>query len=308
MSEPAIVVEHLVKRYGGRAVVDHLSFEVQSGELFALLGPNGAGKTTTVEILEGYRAPDGGVVRVLGLDPRRDGAALKPRIGLMLQAGGVYPSAYPEEVLRLFAAFYPKPRDPSELLQTVGLTEARRTRYRRLSGGQRQRLSLALALVGRPEVLFLDEPTAAMDPQARQATWELIRSLKREGATILLTTHFMDEAERLADRVAIIDHGRLVALDTPRNLIAGGPQSTPELLLRTEPALDRAALARWFGGASISEDGPGVYHVRVRPTPELIADLAMWLREQGVLIRELRTGYRTLEDVFLALTGHELRD
>lgn len=308
MNGPAIVVEHLVKRYGGRAVVDDLTFAVQPGELFALLGPNGAGKTTTVEILEGYRTADSGVVRVLGLDPRRDGAALKPRIGLMLQGGGVYPAAYPEEVLRLFAAFYPKPRDPVELLQLVGLDEARRTRYRRMSGGQRQRLSLALALVGRPEVLFLDEPTAAMDPQARQATWELIRGLKQEGVTILLTTHFMDEAERLADRVAIIDHGRLVALDTPRNLIEGGGQRAPELLIRTEPPVDRTGLVRRLGVPEVAEDPPGVYRIRVRPTPELIADLAAWLRQEGVLLRELRTGHRTLEDVFLSLTGHELRD
>src|SRR5688572_30534071 len=221
---PAITVEHLVRRYGARSVVDGLTFEVQRGEVFAVLGPNGAGKTTTVEILEGYRAPSDGRVRVLGLDPIRDAGRLKPRIGVMLQDGGVAPSMRPLEALELFASFYASPTEPRALLSLVGLDDVVGTRYRALSGGQKQRLSLALALVGRPELVFLDEPTAGMDPQARRSTWEIVRTLKRAGVTVMLTTHFMEEAEHLADRVAIVDGGRLVALDAPAALgQAGGP-------------------------------------------------------------------------------------
>ncbi len=199
----AIAVRRLVKSYSGRRAVDDLSFDVIAGECFALLGPNGAGKTTTIEILEGYRAPDAGTVRVLGLDPQRQGPQLKRRIGLMLQESGIYPAIQVGEALRLFASYYPNPADPLALLRLVGLEDAARTRYRQLSGGQKQRLSLALALVGRPELVFLDEPTTGMDPQARLATWEIVRSLKQTGVTVVLTTHFMDEAERLADRVAL---------------------------------------------------------------------------------------------------------
>jgi ABC-2 type transport system ATP-binding protein len=305
--EPAIVVDQLVKAYGPLRAVDGLSFAVERGELLALLGPNGAGKTTTVEVLEGYRRADGGSIRVLGLDPLRDGRRLKPRIGLMLQQGGVYPLASPLEVLRLFAAFYASPLDPLELLRQVGLEDAAHTRFRRLSGGQKQRLSLALALIGRPELLFLDEPTAAMDPQARQATWELIRSLKRRGITILLTTHFMDEAERLADRVAIVDRGRLVALDTPRGLIGGQADAASVLHFSTRPGLALAPLADLLGG-EIREESPGQYTASIEPSPARIASLAAWLRNQGALLTELRLGHRTLEDVFLSLTGRELRD
>ena len=309
---PAVLVQDLVKVYGGRRAVDGLSFSLKRGELLAMLGPNGAGKTTTVEILEGYRRADGGTVRVLGLDPLRDGPRLRPRIGLMLQQGGVYPSAYPLEVLQLFASFFSDPLDPNELLRRVGLEEAARTRFRRLSGGQKQRLLLALALVGRPELLFLDEPTASMDPQARQATWDLIRALKQQGVTILLTTHFMDEAERLADRVAIIDQGRLVALASPRVLIEKGAASPgiSGLQFHTRPGLDLAALARLLGDPTVREESPGGYVAVAAPSPQQLADLAAWLRDQDALLAELRVGgaARNLEDVFLSLTGRELRD
>src|SRR5579864_3873865 len=184
----AVVVRDLVKRYNGRRVVDGLSFAVETGEVFALLGPNGAGKTTTVEILEGYRRADAGSVRVLGLDPTRQGAQLKPKIGLMLQQGGLFPQITPKEALRLFAAFYPDAEDPEALLDQLQLREVASTRFRQLSGGQKQRLSLGLALVGKPELVFLDEPTAAMDPQARRSTWNIIRSLVSSGTTVLLTT------------------------------------------------------------------------------------------------------------------------
>ena len=310
LSESAISVRQLVKRYDGRPVVDGLSFDVAPGELFALLGPNGAGKTTTVEILEGYRRADAGTARVLGLDPHRDGRRLKPRIGLMLQQGGVYPTAAPIEVLRLFAAFYARPRDPDELLREVGLEGVARTRIRRLSGGQKQRLSLALAIIGCPEVLFLDEPTGAMDPQARRATWELIRDQQRRGVTVLLTTHFMDEAEHLADRVAIVDQGRLVALDSPRALIGAsglGAGIARIISFSAVPGLDVAALSMALGGVAREEIG-GQYIVAAEPTPALIASLTTWLRDRDVLLRELRIGHRTLEDVFLHMTGRELRD
>src|SRR5205085_8455236 len=217
-NDEAIVVDNFSKSYSSRRVVDQLHFTVHRGEVFALLGPNGAGKTTTVETLEGYRVPDSGAVRVLGLDPIRQAQALKPQIGVMLQQDGLYPGLTTREVLRLFAGYYQQPQNIDELLEHVGLTGAAKTRCRRLSGGQKRRLALAVALVGNPSLLFLDEPTSGMDPQARLATWEIIRDLKRNGATVLLTTHLMDEAERLAERVAIIDHGRLIALDTPMGL------------------------------------------------------------------------------------------
>ena len=311
MSEPAIRVERLVKRYGDLAAVNELSLAVRRGELLAILGPNGAGKTTTVEIMEGYRRPDAGEVSVLGLDPIRDAARLKPRIGIMLQQGGLYPSAGPCETLRLYARFFQNPRDPDALLQQVGLETAARTRYRRLSGGQRQRLSLALARVGRPELLFLDEPTAAMDPQARHATWALIREQRRQGVTTVLTTHFMDEAEQLADRVAIVDHGRLVALDTPRALVEGTPVTaiaSSVLRFTTAPRLDRAQLSALLDGAEVSEDAPGHYLVLTIPTPRQIARLANWLAERDLLLADLSAGHGTLEAAFLALTGQELRD
>jgi ABC-2 type transport system ATP-binding protein len=319
LAEPAVVVENLVKAYGSHRAVDGLSFSLERGELLALLGPNGAGKTTTVEILEGYRRPDAGAVRVFGLDPLQDGRRLKPRLGLMLQQGGVYPSAYPLEVIRLFASFFAEPLDPLDLLRLVGLEQAARTQVRRLSGGQRQRLTLALALIGRPELLFLDEPTTAMDPQARLATWELIRSLKQQGVGVLLTTHFMDEAERLADRVAIIDQGRLIALDSPRALMQGGAGSagsevgggrTAGIRFHTRPGLEIAKLSMRLGGVELREESPGTYAAQITPSPAQLAGLVAWLADQEALLTDLHVGdaARSLEDVFLELTGREWRD
>ena len=300
----AVEVNDLVKTYAGRSVVDGLSFHVAAGEVFALLGPNGAGKTTTVEILEGYRRPDAGTVRVLGLDPARQGRALKPRIGLMLQQGGLFPQITTREALHLFSSFYPDPEDPEALLERLELVDAARTRFRQLSGGQKQRLSLGLALIGKPHLVFLDEPTAAMDPQARHATWDIIRSLRARGTTVLLTTHFMDEAEQLANRVAIVDHGRLVALDTP----AGLRQSVAhEIRCVTQPAVSVDAVAEALGLArskvAIENDATMVLHVE--PSPQRIAALTTWLAAQGVLLTELRAGSRSLEQAFLTLTGHD---
>jgi ABC-2 type transport system ATP-binding protein len=304
MSEdvPAVFVERLVRRYGDRPVVDGLSFEVRPGEVFALLGPNGAGKTTTVEILEGYRAPSDGTVRVLGLDPTRDAKTLRTRIGVMLQDGGVAPAMRPLEALQLFASFYADPLDPRSLLARVGLDDAVKTRYRALSGGQKQRLSLALALVGRPRLVFLDEPTAGMDPQARRATWEIVRSLRADGVTVMLTTHFMEEAEELADRVAIVDRGRLVALDAPSALRQAGG-APDELRFRATPGLPVQDLAARLRAESAAEVRAGEYLVRGAVDPDTVARVAVWLAERGALLAELRVGRQSLEDVFLRLTA-----
>ncbi len=306
----AIAVSGLTKSYAGREVVHDLSFSVEYGEIFALLGPNGAGKTTTVEILEGYRAQDAGRVSVLGLEPLRDGAAIKPRIGVVLQQDGVYPTLKAGEVLALFARYYADPEPPDTLLSLVGMTDAAQTRCRQLSGGQKRRLALALALVGKPQLLFLDEPTTGMDPQARRATWDILLDLKHRGVTILLTTHFMDEAERLADRIAIIDGGTLLALDTPGGLMRG--QSTTatstEITFTTAAELDATALARLPGTRSARRDAPGKYVVEAGDPRSVLVELTTYLRDQSVDIAELRVGRASLEDVFLRLTGKEVRE
>ena len=300
MIADAIAVDALEKRYGSTRAVDGLSFAVAPGEVFGVLGPNGAGKTTTVEILEGYRRPDAGTARVLGLDPIREGRALRPRIGVMLQSGGLYPGLRPLELLRLFAAYYDKPESPEALLDVVGLRDQARTTVRRLSGGQAQRLSLACALVGQPEVVFLDEPTAGMDPHARARTWELVRDLSGRGTTVLLTTHAMDEAEQLCDRVAIVANGRLAALGAPADLTAAA--TVDEVVFTATPRLDCAALSRAVG-ATVVETRAGEYEIAAAATPARIADLACYLRDEGVTLRGLEAGRRSLEAVFLQLTA-----
>lgn len=294
---PAIVIDNLTKRYGRHTAVDSLTLSVEAGTSYALLGPNGAGKTTTVEILEGLREPTDGRVSVLGIDPTRHPRDLHQRVGVMLQEGGISPATKPIEALRLFAAFHDEPRNLDELVELTGLTGRLATPYRQLSGGEKQRLSLALALVGKPEVLFLDEPTAGMDPMARRTTWAIVDRLHTEGVTTLLTTHYMDEAERLSDRIGIINDGRLIAEGTPSELI----QSSGTVTLLAEPGLDMtdAPLAT-------RELAPGQYVVDVDPvTPESLAALTAWLAAQGVLLRELRVGATGLEDVFLELTAEE---
>ncbi|MGH8902651.1 MAG: ABC transporter ATP-binding protein [Egibacteraceae bacterium] len=290
----------LVKRYGERRVVDGVSFEVGPGSVLALLGVNGAGKTTTVECIEGFRRPDSGQVRVLGLDPHRDRDAVVARMGVMLQEGGVYQAATPREMLTLYARFYPRPRQVGELLELVGLEQVASVRSRSLSGGERQRLNLALALVGRPEVVILDEPTAGMDPQARRVTWEHVRGLRDEGATVLLTTHFMEEAERLADTVAVIDQGRLLALDAPAALVAS---SAPNRLLVTTPAaVDPAALAAAVG-APVTVEGAG--RLAVEAGPVAIPVVSAWFAAQGLTLTGVSAHGGGLEDVFLRLTSRE---
>src|SRR5947208_12929410 len=305
-ADEAIVVENFTKSYGLNRVVDKLQFTVQQGDIFALLGPNGAGKTTTIETLEGYRKPDDGRVRVLGLDPIRESQKLKPHIGVMLQQDGLYPGLTAREVLHLFAGYYRQPQNIDELLERLGLTAAARTRCRRLSGGQKRRLALALALVGKPTLLFLDEPTAAMDPQARLATWEIIRDVKQRGTTVLLTTHLIDEAERLADRVAIIDHGRLLALDSPAQLT--GLHNASIVRFVAPPGLHCTKLGALPSAQKAEDIRPGSYLIETAQVPALLAELTAWLRDNNITLSELRIGHGSLEDLFLRLTGAEVRE
>ncbi len=305
---PAVRAEGLAKSYGERPAVRGLSFEVRPGEIFALLGPNGAGKTTTVEMLEGYRRADAGSVSVLGLDPLRDAARLKPRLGVMLQQDGLYPTLRAGEALALYARFFADPEDPDALLRLVGLTDAAGTRCRQLSGGQKRRLALAVALVGKPELLFLDEPTTGMDPQARRATWDILLGLKERGATILLTTHFMDEAERLADRIAIMDAGELIALDTPAGLTRSQSTTTTEVYFTATQGLDTAALASLPAARAARADAPTRYVIETGDARALLAELTAYLRDVGADLSELRVGRSSLEDVFLRLPGKEMRE
>jgi ABC-2 type transport system ATP-binding protein len=293
---PAIECENLVVRYGPLTAVDGLSLRAMAGEVLALLGPNGAGKTSTVESLEGYRRPSAGTVRVLGLDPRADHRVLSRRTGVMLQGGGVYPMLGPRRVLRLFAAYYDEPEDPAALLELVALEEAAETPWRHLSGGQQQRLSLALALVGRPDVVFLDEPTAGVDPQGRIAIRDVITGLRNRGACVLLSTHEMGEAERLADRVVIIHRGRAAASGTQAELAA-----SPAVSFGAPPGLDITDLATVLG-APVSEHSPGRYEVAAVSSPQLTAALASWLAARDAPLSDLRTG-RSLEDTYLSIVG-----
>jgi ABC-2 type transport system ATP-binding protein len=304
----AIAVTNLRKTYGEVVAVDGASFSVQPGEIFALLGPNGAGKTTTIEILEGYRAADDGEARVLGLDPRRDAARLKPQIGVMLQQDGLYQTLRAREILALYASFFADPEDPAALLERVGLSGASGTRFRQLSGGQKRRLALAVALVGKPRLLFLDEPTTGMDPQARRATWEIIQEQQARGVTVLLTTHLMDEAERLADRIAIMDAGQIIALDTPAGLTTSQSTTGTEVRVRARPGLDVVALGRLEYVRAAREESPGLYVFDTGSARDVLVVLATWLRERAEDVSEVRVGRSTLEDVFIRLTGKEIRE
>jgi ABC-2 type transport system ATP-binding protein len=297
----ALEVTDLLKRYGDSTAVDGITFSVARGTVLALLGPNGAGKTTTVEIAEGFRRADGGAVRVLGLDP--GDPALRPRVGVMPQTGGSYPALRAAELLRLYASYHAHPLDTGDLLERLGLTQVAQLPFRRLSGGQQQRLSLAMAVVGRPELVFLDEPTAGLDPQARQATWDLVRCLRADGVTVVLTTHLMDEASQLADDVVILDHGKLVAQGSVPELTHGAGQ----IRFTAAPGLDVAALTRALpAGSDAREITSGCYVVQGPAGPSLLAAVTAWCAQQGVMPGDLQA-HRTLEDVFLELTGRELR-
>ncbi|MGK2882800.1 MAG: ABC transporter ATP-binding protein [Mycobacterium sp.] len=294
------------KRFGSTTAVSDLDLEVGPGEVFALLGPNGAGKTTTVEMCEGFLRPDEGSVEVLGLDPVADNARLRERIGVMLQGGGGYPAARAGEMLNLVAAYAANPLDPAWLMSTLGLTDAARTTYRRLSGGQQQRLALACALVGRPELVFLDEPTAGLDAQARLVVWELIDGLRRDGVTVVLTTHQLNEAEALADHIVIIDRGVAVAAGSPAELMRSGAED--QLRFRAPRKLDlRLLISALPERYSASELSPGEYLVEGHIDPQVLATVTAWCARLDVLATDMRVEQRSLEDVFLELTGRELR-
>jgi len=299
---PAVAIDGLVKRYGAVTAVDGLSLRMPRASILALLGPNGAGKTSTVEVCEGLHRADGGRVRVLGLDPVDDARRLRPRVGVMLQDGGGYPGAHAEELLRLFAGYARRPLDVDLLLDALGLRAVARTAYRRLSGGERQRLALATALVSRPELVFLDEPSAGMDPQARRALWDVVAALRSDGVSVVLTTHYIEEAERLADHVVVIDHGRVVAAGSPRELTDAGTDA--ELAFHAPADLDIGALRGALpGGPRVEHRGRGDYAVHGPVDPHLVAALTAWCAGADVLIDDLRVRRRSLEDVFLALTG-----
>ncbi len=298
----AVICRDLVVRYGALTAVDGLSFQVEPGEVLALLGPNGAGKTSTVESLEGYRRPAAGSVRVLGLDPLADHRALVPRVGVMLQRGGVYPMLGPRRVLHLFASYYQHPEDPEALLEQLSLRAAASTPWRHLSGGEQQRLSLALALVGRPEVVFLDEPTAGVDPEGRLAIRQVVADLAAQDVAVLLTTHELTEAEKMADRVVIVVGGRAAAAG---RVDGSGPDTlgAAGLSFGAPPGLDTDGLGEVLGTA-VTEGPPGRYRVAGQATPERTAALTSWLAERHLALTDLRTG-RSLEDAYLSVVGAE---
>ncbi|WP_342319779.1 ABC transporter ATP-binding protein [Corynebacterium mayonis] len=306
-SKAALVVDNVVKRFGDVTAVDGLSFSVDKGTILALLGPNGAGKTTTVEMCEGFASPTSGHIRVLGLDPATKPEAVRERIGIMLQGGGSYSGITVRDMLKLSASYNEDPHDPEWLIELLGLGGVQKTTYRRLSGGQKQRLSLALALISRPELVFLDEPTAGMDAQSRLAVWDIISALKRDGVTVLLTTHLMDEAESLADKVVIMDKGKVVAKGSPSELTSD--DRFPLLSVETAEALDVAALNLALERFGAQAEVPRPLHYRVLGTaaPDVIAAFTAEAAAQHVQIRELGVTHRNLEDVFLDITGRELR-
>ncbi|HEV2388201.1 MAG TPA: ABC transporter ATP-binding protein [Candidatus Acidoferrales bacterium] len=306
MSDGIIQVDNLVKQYGAVQAVRRVSFAVGEGEVFGLLGPNGAGKTSTVEILEGMRRRDGGRVVVCGLDPERNSQELKQQVGAVLQFTSLPDKLRVEEALRLFAGFYHRRREPDELLERFQLAEKRRAFYHQLSGGQKQRLAMALALVNDPQVLFLDEPTAGLDPQVRRETYSIIEELRREKKTILLTTHYIEEAERLCDRVAIIDQGKVIALGTPRELKqrSAGTTRIEVRLARPEPD---GALRR-LEAVTDCREFEGTYVLHSTRVPPTIVSLVKHLEAEGNELESLEIRTPSLEDVFIELTGRRLRD
>jgi ABC-2 type transport system ATP-binding protein len=306
MSNPVLRVENLVKHYGHVEAVRGVSFEVQEGEVFGLLGPNGAGKTSTIEILEGLRTADGGELSVCGLDPQRNPNDLKRLIGAALQSTSLPDKIRVIEALRLFASFYNQRRDPEELLKRFGLAEKRHAFYAQLSGGQKQRLALAMALLNDPKVLFLDEPTAGLDPQVRREIYDIIEELRREKKTIVLTTHYIEEAERLCDRVAIVDHGKVIAEGTPHELKQSSADKTRIEVRLAKPETDGAL--RNLEGVSDCRAINGGYVLHCQRPPQAIVALVKHLEASGNELIGLEISTPSLEDVFIELTGRRLRD
>ena len=297
-----IEVTNIVKRYGSHTAVDGVSFTVEEGEIFAILGPNGAGKTTTVESISGLRTPDSGSISVLGLDPRRDRDALRGVVGVQLQESELPDHLRVWEALDLYASFYPQPRDQEQLLNDLGLAEKRNTAFGKLSGGQKQRLSVALALIGNPKVTILDELTTGLDPQARRDTWQLIENVRDGGVTVILVTHFMEEAERLADRIALIDAGRVVALDTPAAIVSR-VDAEQRLSFRPSAPIDDELLTDLPEVRAVSREGATVM---VAGTGNFVQAVMAALARHQIVANELRIDQADLDDAFVALTGRKL--
>ena len=297
-----IEVTNLVKRYGNHAAVDGVSFTVEEGEIFAILGPNGAGKTTTVESISGLRTPDSGSISVLGLDPRRDRDELRRVVGVQLQESELADHLRVWETLDLYASFYPAPRDWERLIEDLGLADKRNTAFRKLSSGQKQRLSIALALVGNPKIAILDELTTGLDPQARRDTWQLIEDVRAGGVTVVLVTHFMEEAERLADRIALIDKGRVVALDTPAGIVSR-VDTEHRLRFRPSAPIDDALLTGLPEVGAVAREGSTIV---VAGTGNLVQAVMTALARQQIVANELRIEQADLDDAFVALTGRKL--
>ena len=302
LMETVIDVQHVTKTYGDRRVVDDVSLQIGAGEIFAVLGPNGAGKTTLVESIAGLRAPDSGQIRVLGLDPRRDRDALRQQLGIQLQESALPDNLRVREALGLYASFYANPADPEELLAGLGLEAARNARFAKLSGGQKQRLSIALALVGNPRIAVLDELATGLDPQARRDTWELIERTRDRGVTVLLVTHLMEEAERLADRIALIDGGRLVALDTPEGIVRL-VDAEQQLRFRPSAPFDESILTDLAEVRRVTRSGPVI---TVSGGGNLAFTVTAALARNGIVVNDLRIEQADLEDAFIALTGNRL--
>lgn len=305
--DPIVKVDGLRKTYKTTLAVDEVSFEMQEGEIFGMVGPNGAGKTTTIECLEGLRKPDRGTISVLGVDPQRDSHYLHLHTGMQLQQSNLPERIKVWEALDLYSSFYPHALDWQELLEQLGLEEKRNTPFAKLSGGQKQRLFIALALLPDPQLIFLDELTTGLDPQARHAIWDLVQEVRIKGKTILLTTHYMEEAERLCDRVAILDHGRIVAMDTPEKLIQslGGEERIVFTVEGVLPVEVKKAMGE-FGRLELQGDRVAIYGDASQAS--LASEAVSLLAKMGIQFRDLRTEQPTLEDVFLKLTGREMID
>ncbi|MHC9934148.1 ABC transporter ATP-binding protein [Corynebacterium diphtheriae] len=305
-NSPVLSLTNLVKSFGEKQAVAGITLSVYQGEVFALLGPNGAGKSTTIQMCEGFIKPSSGSVTILGMNPATEGDAVRQQIGIMLQRGGSYSGIRVSEMLDLAASYSENPLDPEWLLDVLGLQGVRKTTYRRLSGGQQQRLSLALAIIGRPRMVFLDEPTAGLDAQSRLVVWDLISSLKRDGVTVILTTHLMDEAQALADRVAIIDRGKIITSGTTQELLTSAPGQQTAVMTTAAP-LEISKIIAAIPNLAISELRPLRYRVASADLAGALSKLARVARQKNVLITSWTTDTQNLEDIFLSITGNELR-
>lgn len=305
-NSPVLSLTNLVKSFGEKQAVAGITLSVYQGEVFALLGPNGAGKSTTIQMCEGFIKPSSGSVTILGMNPATEGDAVRRQIGIMLQSGGSYSGIRVSEMLDLAASYSENPLDPEWLLDVLGLQGIRKTTYRRLSGGQQQRLSLALAIIGRPRMVFLDEPTAGLDAQSRLVVWDLISSLKRDGVTVILTTHLMDEAQALADRVAIIDRGKIITSGTTQELLTSAPGQQTAVMTTAAP-LEISKIIAAIPNLAISELRPLRYRVASADLAGALSKLARVARQKNVLITSWTTDTQNLEDIFLSITGNELR-